>query len=102
MKVLATDHSIPRARLENASVIGELLQRNRWSVGHERTLELAGRVQTFLERAGTRTRYRVSGEERALDLLLDTTRRAMARAGVGREDVDFVIYTGVSRGWIEP
>ncbi|RMD81344.1 MAG: hypothetical protein D6815_12045 [Candidatus Dadabacteria bacterium] len=26
----------------------------------------------------------------------------MARAGVGREDVDFVIYTGVSRGWIEP
>jgi len=59
-------------------------------------------VRRFLDRAGTRTRYRNARGERALETLARVTRGALERAGVEPRDVEFLIYTGVARGWVEP
>jgi 3-oxoacyl-[acyl-carrier-protein] synthase III len=60
------------------------------------------RVEAFLAAAGTRTRYFVAPGERSFDLSLDAAKRALAHAALRGGDLDFVIYAGIGRGWLEP
>jgi 3-oxoacyl-[acyl-carrier-protein] synthase III len=63
---------------------------------------LERQARQYLHGAGTETRYCLADYERPLDLAVDAAEAAMLSAGTQKQDIDFLIYAGVARGWIEP
>lgn len=102
MRVVAVEHRVPGECLTNDGVTAELRDRNLPTLGEESVGGLEVRVRDFLSRAGTRRRHRVSAGERPLGLLVSTIDAALHRAGLAHDRIDFLIYTGVARGWVEP
>lgn len=102
MKILAVKHAVPHRRVTNnccreaiaASLNGQFTDGDR--------VELDDRLQRFFEACGTETRYIRESGERALDFVLRASRDALDESGLDTGDIDFLIYCGVGRGWIEP
>ena len=63
---------------------------------------LEKQVRETLDTAGTQVRYKLNTGEKAIDFVLAAGRKAIAEAKIKPNDVDFFIYTGVGRGWLEP
>jgi 3-oxoacyl-[acyl-carrier-protein] synthase III len=102
MRIASVQHALPGEKITNEWVRERLLERNR---GHFSAAELSvleARVTGFLEKAGTRVRYRLGPGEKAIEIALRAGRQALSDAGVSPGDVDFLIYAGVGRGWVEP
>ncbi len=102
MRVAAVEHRVPTECLTNDGVARELRDRNLPVLGVQNVDGLEVRVRDFLARAGTKRRHRVSAPEKPLELLLAAIDSALERARVPRDHIDFLIYTGVARGWVEP
>lgn len=102
MHIAAVRHAIPSRRLTNAELLESIRATNADRLSAD-DLDLAlTRVRQFLRLAGTQVRYGLDEGETALDLVTRAAEQAMAQAGLEPGDVDFVIYTGVGRGWVEP
>ena len=63
---------------------------------------LARSLETLFKRSRTFVRYRHLAPEKAIDFGVDAGRQAIATAGMVPEDIDLLIYVGVSRGFLEP
>ena len=102
MRIAAVTHALPSRRITTRSILEILRARNSSRLSEAELAAVEERVTTFLEGAGTETRYFLAEGERAFDLGLDAAERAMAEAGITGHDLDFIIYTGIGRGWLEP
>lgn len=101
MRIASVHHTLPSQRIANESV----LQKIHDSAAHLSSRERATVTKaaaTFLDAAGTETRYQLGQGEKAIDLVLQAGRDSLISAGKAPDEVDLVIYTGVGRGWIEP
>ena len=102
MRIAAVHHVVPTERITNAW-IKERIRAD--SAGAMDATELAAAerlLDASFESAGTSIRYRLNGTESALHLVAEAGRNALREAEVVSEDVEFLIYAGVGRGWIEP
>ena len=63
---------------------------------------LLSSIDAKLRRAGITSRYWRSSKERPIALLQRACEVALKQSNVGRDQVDFVIYVGVDRGFAEP
>jgi len=102
LKILAIEHAIPSRRLTNDWVADELGRQSGARLGLHDAEALKRRVVEFLEGAGSEIRYQTGEHERAIDLALEASRRALLSAKTLPAAVDLVIYAGVGRGWLEP
>jgi 3-oxoacyl-[acyl-carrier-protein] synthase III len=102
VRIASVRHAVPSRRLTNAWVIENLREHNAGRLPGATLARLETRVLEMLEAAGTDTRWALDDGERAIDIARRAGRDALARAGAVPEDVDFVVYTGVGRGWLEP
>jgi 3-oxoacyl-[acyl-carrier-protein] synthase III len=102
MKFLAVRHAVPSTVISNDELIGRVAEANRSIVGPDRLERITADLRTFLKRVGTETRHATDGRERAVDVLRRAVDGALASAGVSADDLDFIIYAGVNRGWLEP
>jgi acyl-CoA:acyl-CoA alkyltransferase len=59
-------------------------------------------ISTKLRRTGIESRYWRSSKERPITFLQQACEEALRESTVARSDVDFVIYVGVDRGFMEP
>jgi len=101
MKILSVAHALPSWPVDNE----HWLQRIRDSNRHLSPSQLAcveRRVQKYFEDTGTRIRFFLGEGEKAIDLVRDAGRSALAEAGIRAADIDLLIYAGVGRGWLEP
>src|SRR6266436_1723158 len=101
MRLAAIRHALP-ARMMTNDWIREQVKRRNSGLSNQQSELLDSRVATYLEHAGTRIRYTVAEGERAVDLALAAARSALDAAGVPLGEIEFVIYAGVARGWLEP
>ena len=103
VRIAAVRHALPSLRLTNDDVVG-LVRAHNAALGSERLDAVEEAIRRFLASAGTVVRYFVDPGtgEKAIDLALDAGRRALAQGALAPENVDFVIYCGVGRGWVEP
>ena len=102
MKILAVEHVIPSRHLSNEGC-ADLVRQGLGPRCAEHEVQAAvDQLRTYLDACGTRDRYVSGVHEKAIDHALDAGRRALQTASMDPLDVDFVIYTSVSRGWIEP
>ena len=102
MQILAVKHSLPSQVVSNEDVINRIIASSR---EHLDTASLAAvqlGVEDFLEGAGTKVRYTLAPGERAHEVLFAAVTKALSAANTDPNDLDFIIYTGVGRGWLEP
>jgi 3-oxoacyl-[acyl-carrier-protein] synthase III len=101
MQILSVRHALPSAVIDNDDIIRRIEERNR-DAEPAALAAATARVRTFLERAGTRKRYMLNGTESAIGLMGKAIAQALERAALPPSDLDFIIYAGVGRGWLEP
>ena len=102
MHIRTIQHAVPTKKVTNDDIL-ETFRRE--SAGRLPTAEidkLEKQVRETLFTAGTQVRYKLNDGEKAIDFVLAAGRQAIAQAGITPKDVDFLIYTGVGRGWLEP
>jgi 3-oxoacyl-[acyl-carrier-protein] synthase III len=102
MKILAVKHAIPQQRITNQDVLDMIKTYNEKTMTEDQLEALQMQVQQFLEIAGTKERFFLSTNETAIDLALKVGKSALSATGIQPEQVDFLIYVGVGRGWLEP
>ena len=102
MHVASVTHAVPSRTIDNRYVLDRLRAENASRFDARQMQLIEGKVEQYLEAAGTKLRYKLAPDEYGLDLTIDAAARALAAAGVERSAVDFVLYVGVGRGWVEP
>lgn len=102
MKFLSVRHAVPSTVLTNEDMIDRIIAANRSIVAADQLTALATEVREYLARVGTNTRHVADGKEAAIDVLRSAVARALDAAKVQPGDLDFIIYAGVNRGWLEP
>ncbi len=102
MKILSVRHAIPSRIVTNDDIVRRVLSAGDRADRSENLPRLEKRVRDFLDRTGTVTRYALGEGETAIGILRSAVDRALTSANVRPGDLDFIIYAGVSRGWLEP
>lgn len=102
MRITAIEHALPTRRVTNDSVIERVREHNEGRLSPSELDTIEQTIRRTLAGAGTEIRYYIDDDERPIDFVIQAGRQALARAALAPEDVDFLIYTGVGRGWIEP
>jgi len=102
MHIIAIGHALPTRCITNDWIEGAIQERTARFLSEDDRRVLIARIRHYLAAAGTTVRYHLDEGERPIDLVMTAAQEALTSAGVMKEDVDFVIYCGVSRGWLEP
>jgi 3-oxoacyl-[acyl-carrier-protein] synthase III len=102
MKILAVEHVIPSRHLSNENCMDLVRDGLGPRCAAQDVHAAVEQLRGYLEACGTRDRYVSNVSEKAIDHALEAGRRALQTAEVDPLDIEFVIYTSVSRGWIEP
>ena len=102
MKISAVRHSLPSAKVTNADLVRQLVERNERRVPTDACEKLGRRLHEFLISSGAETRYHRAAGERAFDFGVNAARAALEEAGIGPGDIDVLLFVGVGRGFLEP
>jgi 3-oxoacyl-[acyl-carrier-protein] synthase III len=102
MKILNISYVLPSKKVGNDDLIKEVIDRNRDELSAQDQIDLEARFQRFFKMSGSKFRFHRAAGEKALTLAIAAGNKALAKAGVKPEDVDLLIYAGVTRGWVEP
>lgn len=102
MKISALQHAVPSQRITNDWIVERIREQSAGSLQPGELDRLESRLRAAFATAGTRVRYALAEGERAVDIVLRAGIQALERAGLEASDIDFLIYTGVGRGWLEP
>jgi 3-oxoacyl-[acyl-carrier-protein] synthase III len=102
MRLAAVRHALPAHRMTNDWIREQIKVRNAQALSESALELLDSQVASYLEHAGTQVRYTVTDAERPVDLVLAAARSALDESSLPPREIDFVIYAGVARGWLEP
>ncbi|MFH1964090.1 MAG: 3-oxoacyl-[acyl-carrier-protein] synthase III C-terminal domain-containing protein [Acidobacteriota bacterium] len=102
MKILNISYTLPSKKVSNDDLIKEVIDRNRQELTPQDQVDLEARFLRFFKMSGSKFRFHRAVGEKALTLAVDAGKKALSKAGVKPEEVDLLIYAGVTRGWIEP
>ncbi len=101
MRIRSAVAGLPSRTISNSDIT-ELIAEHSTDVFDGDLDEALHRVEYFLKYAGSQTRQWLDEGERPIDLLRTATNKALEQAGLHRDDIDLLIYTGIGRGFIEP
>jgi 3-oxoacyl-[acyl-carrier-protein] synthase III len=102
VRIAAVAHTIPSRRVTNDDVVAMVRAQCAGRAAAGAVDALVSRTRAFLAAAGTEVRYCTGAHEKPIDLAARTVAHALERAGIAAGDVDFLVYAGVMRGWLEP
>ncbi len=102
MHIRTIQHAVPSKKVTNDDIMATFRQESEHRLSKQQMAALEKQVRETLDTAGTQVRYKLDTGEKAIDFVLAAGRKAIAEAGIKPGDVDFLIYTGVGRGWLEP
>jgi 3-oxoacyl-[acyl-carrier-protein] synthase III len=102
MKILSVRHALPSRKVTNDDVLDEFRRASDRTLDKESVAVLDRQIRRYLRAAGTTVRYVLAPDEKAIDIASRAARSACDAAGVTGRDVDFLIFAGVSRGWLDP
>ena len=101
MRLTGIDCQIPSCIISNNDIL-ELIKyhSNKCYQGSLDDLETI--VKRFLKLTGIETRFWREDNEKPAKLIEQAAYRALRMAGIERDEIDLLIYSGVDRGFIEP
>lgn len=101
MRIAGIAATLPSRVVTNQDVL-ELIEhhsKDTFNGDLPRTLRTIGRL---LEKSGFKKRHWLAEGEHPIELMKATFDRALQQAGIDKEEIDLLIYTGVARGFVEP
>ena len=102
MKILAVEHAVPATAYSNQAIIDRVTTASRGVLSHNEIQHTQRWLADLFGAYGSENRFISDGRERPIDLLVDAARRALDTAGVSARDLDFILFGGVSRGFLVP
>ena len=102
MRIAGIRHAVPTRRITNEWIIQTIRRSNQGRLTADQLAVLDQRLRAYLAAAGTKVRYYLNEGEKAIDFVRQAGHDALQEADVSPTSVDFLIYTGVGRGWVEP
>jgi 3-oxoacyl-[acyl-carrier-protein] synthase III len=101
LRIVTVKHSVPERRVTNDAVIDAIRDRNQSQLSPSELTAVETKVRKHLALAGTEVRY-LSDGRKPLEYVRDAGEQALSASQVSRSEIDFLIYAGIGRGWIEP
>ncbi len=103
MRIASIAAKLPSLRISNQQIL-ESFQTNNENLPRELVGRYQREVAILLHRCGSETRYLRDrrGGETVMDLVKDAMSTALVNAGLDAQQIDLLIYCGVSKGFIEP
>jgi 3-oxoacyl-[acyl-carrier-protein] synthase III len=102
VKIAAIAHALPGTRIDLDWILRKLERENSATLCARDRATVLDKTATFLHQAGSATRYQLAAGEQPIDLLAQVGRAALTAGEIASDEIDFVIYAGVARGWLEP
>ena len=102
MRIASIKHAVPSRRITNESIIRMVRDHNRARLSGDQLNRLEKDLEAGLVSAGTETRHQLDHGEKAIDFAVRTAQSALEEAAIAPSEVEFLIYAGVGRGWVEP
>jgi len=102
MRIVTVAHAIPSTRITNDELLERIDAHNREALEIRQLEHLKWRARRFMQHAGNEVRYTLAEGEKAIDFGIQASTRALESAGLAPGEIDFVIYSSVNRGWLEP
>lgn len=101
MRIDAVKVAFPSRVMDNDEILNLVRQHSQESFAGD--LEhTVGRIAKALHASGAERRRWLGEGETPLACIRSATTQALDEAGVGKQDVDLLIYVGIGRGFIEP
>jgi acyl-CoA:acyl-CoA alkyltransferase len=101
MQLIGVDCQIPSCKIHNEDIL-EMVKYYSASVFNGHLHDLETLVRRFLKITGINSRFWRGEKEKPIDLIRISVDRALKMAELVNKDINMVIYSGVSRGFIEP
>jgi len=93
---------IPERKVTNDDVL-KLLEAHSVAYLSERDFEkLMNKARQQLEKSGNQVRYWCAPEQYCTDIARTAAERALADAGMAAADLDLILFTGMSKAFVEP
>ena len=93
---------IPGRRVTNEDVLGMLRDSSKGYLNEEDFEKLVHRAEHLLEKAGSQTRYWCEEDQYCTDIARVAAEKALEDAGVSASELDLIIFTGMSKAFVEP
>ncbi len=101
-KIIGLGAYIPEREITNDDVL-QMLKDHSAAYMHNGDLEaLMGKAAATLNKAGNVTRYWCRPDQYTTDIARIASERAMEHAGIAADEIDLIIYTGMSKAFVEP
>jgi len=93
---------VPERKITNEDVLRLLIDQSKPYLTDKDLLKLTARAEMLLEKAGCGIRYWCSPEQHCTDIARIAAERALKDAGVQPEEIDLILFTGMSKAFVEP
>lgn len=102
MRILAIEHTLPEKVLLNSEVIDRITAASRDSLSERDIKHVSSHLSKLFDSTGLKSRHITDSGSRPIDLVTDAAERALKSAGIAAQDLDFIIFGGVARGYLVP
>lgn len=101
MRLIGIDCQIPSNKISNEDIV-EMVKfySSTHYNGSLQKLEIV--IRRFLKLTGSSTRFWRAEKEKPIELLGNAVSRSLRMAGISRQEINLVLYSGIDRGFIEP
>lgn len=93
---------VPERKISNEDVLRLLIDQSKPYLSPKDLLKLTARAEMLLEKAGCGTRYWCGPEQHCTDIARVAAERALENAGIQPEEIDLILFTGMSKAFVEP
>jgi 3-oxoacyl-[acyl-carrier-protein] synthase III len=101
-RILGVGAYIPERKITNEDVLEKLRSSSEGYLSAEDVENLTKRATGQLKKSGNVTRYWCEENQYGTDIARIASQRALADAGIGARDIDLIVYTGMSKAFVEP
>lgn len=101
MRIDAVKAAFPSRVVSNEDILGMVREHSRDSFDGDLE-QTVGRIERALQLSGARTRRWLGEGETVLGHIGSAVTQALDEAGIGKQEVDLLIYVGIGKGFIEP
>ena len=101
-KIIGVGSYVPERRITNDDVLAMLRDASRAYLTSGDLETMMGKAEAKLAKAGSVTRFWCREDEYGTDIARHAAQRALDAAGIGADELDLIIYTGMSKAFVEP
>ncbi|MFZ5572270.1 MAG: 3-oxoacyl-ACP synthase III family protein [Thermodesulfobacteriota bacterium] len=101
-KIAGVGVYVPLRKITNEYVLNRLVAESSGYLNREDLARIIEKAEGKMAKAGCSVRYWCEPDEYGTDIALKAARLALSDAGLEAPDIDYILYTGMSKAFVEP